>query len=685
MRAPQKFAFDRYTVGTCYYPEHWDESLWASDLTRMLEAGITVIRIGEFAWSVIEPREGVFSFDFFDRFLALCEEKGMKVIFGTPSATPPAWLTETHPEVLNRTKEGVTLRHGGRRHYNYNSAVYRSYVSRIVREEAAHFGPHPAIIGWQIDNELNCETNEFYSEADDEAFRVFVQKKYGTLDALNAAWGTAFWSETYTDWSQVHVLQPVLNRGNNPHRHLDYLRFVSDSAERFAAMQAEILRQYVKPGDFITTNGMFGNLDNHRMTDESLDIYMFDSYPDFGFALDRTGNDPTDLRDRNSSYKLTATRSVCPHFGIMEQQSGGNGWTTRMEAPAPRPGQLLLWAMQSVAHGADFISFFRWRTACFGTEIYWHGILDYDSRDNRKLAEVKDFARKFASINELCGADVTAAFAELRDYDNEWDGQVDIWHGRMQEHSRWGTFLTSQHERLPYDIVYLWKGTEAADLAKYPVLVMPHAMIAKESWIPVLKEYVENGGVLVLGCRSGLKEDHGQMVMAPQPGLFAELTGTDVRDFTYTSPAEPPVTADLSGTRIAMPVYNDVLTALPGTEVLARYENAYYAGEAAVTKRALGKGFVIHVGACFDEGNLPAILKAAGAKSPFEGIVTAAKDVELVMREKDGRRYVFALNYGAKPVAVRFEVPATSLLEGAEVDGGTVLPAYGVGVYALGE
>ena len=158
MRKPQNFAFDHYTVGTCYYPEHWDESLWESDLARMKEAGISVIRIGEFAWSVIEPREGEFSFDFFDRFLALCEEAGMKVIFGTPTATPPAWLTENHPEVLNGTAEGVLYRHGARRHYNYNSAVYRSYVTRIVREEAAHYGPHPAVIGWQIDNELNCES-----------------------------------------------------------------------------------------------------------------------------------------------------------------------------------------------------------------------------------------------------------------------------------------------------------------------------------------------------------------------------------------------------------------------------------------------------------------------------------------------------------------------------------------------
>ena len=381
----QHYQWPALTVGTCYYPEHWPETLWEDDLRRMLDSGITVIRVGEFAWSKFELHEGEFTFDFFDRFLDLCAEMGMKVIFGTPTATPPAWLTEKYPEVLNCSMDGVLYRHGGRRHYNYNSPVYQQLCARIVEQLARHYGHHPAIVGWQIDNEINCETCDFYSEADSAAFRKFLREKYGTLDALNDAWGTVFWNQTYTDWAQVYVPRPTATPGVNPHLLLDYSRFVSESAIRFCRIQADILRQHVAPGVYITTHGLFANLDNHRLQDECLDVMTYDSYPSFAFELDHPWN-PDAMNDRGWSRMLAEVRSVCPHFGIMEQQSGANGWYNRMEGPAPRPGQLTLWAMQSVAHGADFVSFFRWRTCTVGTEIYWHGILNYDNRDNRRLA-----------------------------------------------------------------------------------------------------------------------------------------------------------------------------------------------------------------------------------------------------------------------------------------------------------
>ena len=231
-------------------------------------------------------------------------------------------------------------------------------------------------MGWQIDNELNCEVDEFYSEADSVAFRNFVKEKYKTLDNLNEAWGTVFWNQTYTDWEQIYVPRPVLNNGCNPHLRLDYYRFISESTISFCKMQAEIISKYKKDGDYITTNGMFWNLDNHKMAEECLDVYTYDSYPSFAFGLNRDPKTAKDLNDRHWSKNLTEVRSICPHFGIMEQQSGAGGWTTRMEGPAPRPGQLTLWAMQSVAHGADYISFFRWRTCTFSTEMYWHGIFD---------------------------------------------------------------------------------------------------------------------------------------------------------------------------------------------------------------------------------------------------------------------------------------------------------------------
>ena len=196
---------DALTLGVCYYPEHWPEHLWEEDLFRMKEAGIQVVRIAEFAWSRFEPEEGAFTFAFFDTFMVAAERAGMDVIFCTPTATPPAWLTERHPEVLNATRDGVLYRHGVRRHYNYNAPVYRNYTKRIVTQLAKHYGRHPNIIGWQIDNELNCEVDVFYSDADHEAFRIWLKDRYGSLDALNEAWGTVFWNQTYTAWEEVFL------------------------------------------------------------------------------------------------------------------------------------------------------------------------------------------------------------------------------------------------------------------------------------------------------------------------------------------------------------------------------------------------------------------------------------------------------------------------------------------------
>ncbi len=683
MNKQQNFQWDEMTMGTCYYPEQWDKSLWPEDLDRMLDAGIRVARVGEFAWCKFEPEEGIFTFDFFDEFLELCLKKGMKVIFGTPTATPPAWLTEKYPEALNANRDGVPYRHGGRRHYNYNSAIYKSLCSRIVEKLAEHYGSHPAIVGWQIDNELNCETSEFYSEADSAAFRVFLQEKYGTLEKLNRAWGTVFWNQTYTDWNQIYVPRPVLNDGNNPHMHLDYLRFVSRSTLGFCRMQADIIRKYKKPADFITTNGIFDHVDNHAMEKDCLDVFTYDSYPNFANELARNPKASTDLNDRKWSRNLNEVRSVCPHFGIMEQQAGAGSWTTRMEGPAPWPGQLTLWAMQSVAHGADFISFFRWRTASVGTEIYWHGILNYDNRDNRRLAEVKDFYRKLKALDPVCGSDYAAPFALLKDYDNVWDSEVDAWHRRVTEKSEKEIFIASELTHTPYDVVYLQGDSRLSELKKYPVLFYPHPVIMNEQREKLLKDYVECGGILIIGCRAGYKDMNGRCVMMPQPGLLAELTGSDVQDFTFVTPAVEETWADWNGSRLETPVFNDILAPLDGAEVLAFYCGSYYAGKPAMVEKKRGCGKTIHLGSAFSRDNVKQLLAYTGILEPFAAYIDAPEELELVMRRKGEKKYLFVLNFQYEPVSYILKHPAKLLYTEEEEEGRRTLPAFGTAVYEI--
>ncbi len=672
----------KMTLGTCYYPEHWPESMWKEDLLRMLDTGIEVVRIAEFAWNKTEPEEGVFTFDFFDRFLDLCEETGMKVIFGTPTATPPAWLTEKYPEVLNVDTDGLVYRHGARRHYNYNTVVYRALTERIVTRLAEHYAHRPCIIGWQIDNELNCETNEFHSEADSAAFRIFLKKKYGTLEALNEAWGTVFWNQTYTAWDEIHVPRKTISNSTNPHEVLDYSRFVSDSARSFCKLQADILRRHLKPGDFITTNGMFGRLDNHQMTEESLDFYTYDSYPNFAYCLDAYTADDRDLRDRRWSRNLTEVRSVCPVFGIMEQQSGANGWNTRMEAPTPRPGQLTLWTMQSVAHGADFISYFRWRTATMGTEIYWHGILDYSGRENRRIAEVRDVRDKLKKLSPVAGKPYIARVAVVKDYDNNWDAELDKWHGRVAWASETALFSAAQRTHTPLDFIYLDHTTPEA-LKQYKILFYPHPGIMTPERAEMLKQYVAGGGVAVFGCRSAYKDINGRCVMDKLPGLLADLTGADIPEYSFIAPDAGTVTVQWGDDTLEAAVFTDLVEPGEGGTREAVYTSDYYAGSGALVSRATGAGKAYYYGTAFTESAARTFLEKLGAANPFGEVLELPVSCELAVRGDENRQYAFILNYLKTPADLRILRPARNMLTGEILEGVCSLPAYGVMVLEL--
>ncbi len=684
MKEKQKFQWEHLNLGVCYYPEHWDKSLWRDDLKRMKENGLHTVRIAEFAWQIFEPEEGVYSYELFDNFLKIAEEEEMKVIFGTPTAIPPVWLTEKYPEVLNCRKDGVLFRHGMRRHYNYNSPKLHELAADAVEHIASHYAKHPSIVGWQIDNEINCEINEFYSESDNVAFCSFLQEKYGNLDQLNRAWGTVFWDQTYTDWNQVYVPRTTINDWTNPHQMLDYTRFISESAIRFCRMQSDILRKYVKPGDFITTNGMFRNLDNHRMEEECLDVYTYDCYPNFAYSMREDPKHNTTLKDRRWSKNLTEVRSICPHFGIMEMQSGANGWNTQADTPAPKPGQITLWAMMSIMHGADYVSFFRWRTALFGTEMYWHGILDYDNCDNRKLKEIREFSKRVQAIDEVAGAEYVAGFALVRDYDNIYDAQQDVWHGRVADASEEEIFVASQLNHVPMDVVYMRENTELEELKKYPVLIYPHPEILTEKTAGLLEEYVRQGGSLVLGARTGQKDVDGHCVMKRMPGLLASLTQTAVKEFTLVGPADDKVTADWNGVKMDTGVFNDILEAAgPDAKVLAVYENNFYAGEAALVETKAGDGKVLHFGGVFTRENLKSFFAYLGIMEPLAQMVQAPEECETALRRKGGKEYLFVLNFSDQEQEICLGKAVTDLDNQKEAEGKVILPAYGTKVYRI--
>lgn len=682
-------AGEHFHLGVCYYPEQWPEHMWADDYSRMKEIGFTTVRMGEFAWNFFEPEEGVFAFDLFDRAIDLAYKHGLQVILGTPTATPPAWMTFKYPEILNASFEGKQFNHGMRRHYNYSSPVYRDYCAKITEAMAKHYANHPGVVGWQIDNEFNCEVNSFYSDADHIAFRTWLQEKYGSLDALNLAWGAVFWNQSYSDWEQVHLPRPTPGGAPNPHQALDEKRFISDNIISFARIQAEILRK-LAPKQWITTNGMFAHLDNHTLTDELLDFYSYDSYPNFA-TLWNDADRENPLMDRISSNHLTKVRSISPNFCIMEQQSGPGGWVNKLQQPSPKPGQMRLWTYQSVAHGADMILYFRWRTATFGTEIYWHGINDYHNKPNRRVAEAETVSRELGKIGEaIVGSRYAAEVAILHDYDNEWDGEFDVWHGPLTIESIYGWNKALQLSHIPFDYLNLKDDkTRMDDLVRYKVLVYPHPTIMSDETAELLKQYVAGGGKVIFGARTGYKDKRGHCRMTPFPGPVAELCGVTVEDFTLIvdKAATPNIRWVDGGDEDGMPasLFNDILhPENDNVETLALFDGDYYAGKPALTRNPFGSGEAYYYGAAFSRDVADALIRRLGLKPATTGWSELPPEVEVAIRVKQNRRFAFLLNYSDKPVKALLLRETEDMLEGERVAAGELnIAPYGVKILSL--
>lgn len=674
----KEIKFNKLTLGVCYYPEHWEKKLWHDDLSRMEKCGIEIIRIGEFAWTIFEPREGVYNFNLFDEFLEVVKKHRIRVIFGTPTATPPIWLTEKYPECLNAANDGTLFRHGMRRHYTYNSPVYNEFTKKIVTQLAKHYGHESVVAGWQIDNELNCEVDEFYSESDHKAFREFLKRKYKTLEKLNVVWGTTFWNQIYTDWNQVYLKRPNACHSANPHLALDEKRFFSDSCIRYCKLQYDILKKYINKEQFVTTNGMFAHVDSHEMTETALDFFMYDSYPDFGYSQE---NPDQELRDRKWSFNLSKVRSVCPNFGIMEQQSGPNGWVNRMLAASPKPGQMRLWTFQSVAHGADFISYFRWRTCSFGTEIYWHGLNDYSNQPNRRIKELQQIWHDFKKVYELAGTKYHAEIALIRDYDNEWDGELDKWHGSLTSYSDRSWFKASTYTHTPMDAVQMRKNTDLKELCQYKLLIYPHAAILTKQTADLLGEYVKAGGILVLGARTGYKDEYGHCPMVPQPGPVKNLCGVQIEDFTVLLPEDNEIRIDVEGNLFGATLFQEVLKPMPESHVLGYYRGGSYDGAPAVIENTYGRGKTVYYGSVFNRSCAEKLLERYGLRSPYDDEIDLEECCELAVRVTNEKSFLFVLNFSVKETNVIVKKPMKELLSEKTIMGKVGLEGFGVMIF----
>ena len=655
--------FDPFYYGCCYYPEAWEKSRHARDIARMAKLGFDFVRLGEGAWSYWEPEEGEYQFDLFDRVIELCRKNGIKVMLGTPTYAAPAWVSAKYPEVLRRDFNRIPMAHGSRRNFNYTSPKYIELSDKICTALAQHYKREKQVIGWQLDNEFNCHMDVSYAPSDTIAFRAWLKDKYKSIERLNDAWGTKFWSQTYDDWEQIDLPHPT-SAPPNPTQLLDESRFISDCVVRFAKRQAAILRA-ANPKWQITHNGLFNNV-NGRDLVKTLDFFSHDQYP--LFYSDWTGY----------SFNLVQARSLSLPFAILEQQSGPGGQLSYLHR-TPRPGEMRLWAWQSVAHGAKLFSYFRWRTCPYGAEQHWHGLLDPDDKDNRRITEARRVGEEFAKLPKaFLDAEPEKRFAVLRDFDNEINERRVNTYAKSGawEAGRWLAEMARRH--VAHDIVW-----PDSDLAGYGVLVAPHLKIADHAIVKKLDKFVRGGGVLILGAQSGLKDRNCHLVEDTPPGPLKELAGIEVEDWTTLANDE---TRDCAfagdGHTIKLSTFVERLKLTTASPVMnwRAADDPLLAGGCAVARNRVGKGAVYYIGGYCPAPAIAVLLGHFLVALNIPPLANASAQVEVIARRSGPRRFVALCNHSAVPQRVTALPAGRDLITGNRVTGTLTLAPHDVAV-----
>ena len=510
-----------FRFGADYYPEHWPEERWETDACLMQEAGINVVRLAEFAWAKMEPAPDQYDFAWLDRTLAVLAAHGISAILSTPTGSPAPWVMALYPDAYIVDESGVRRAYGNRREYCPTHPGYRERSRKVTHALAEHYHHHPAVIGWQTDNEFGdrctcpiCQRN----------FQEWLRKKYSTLDAVNAAWGAIFWSHTYSEWSQIPTFAAT-GGVPNPGLALDYDRFMSDAYVAFQQEQVDILRQ-VCPAHFVTHNfmGMYDKI-NYFDLAKPLDFVSWDNYP--RGRLENEVDYPFLALCHDTMRGLKGK-----NFWMMEEQSGSGGWQT--VAMNPRPGEIRLWSYQAIAHGADAILYFRWRAARFGTEQYWHGILDHDARPRRRYREVQQIGLELQRAGSaILESQRRARVAMVLSYDSRFAFQIQPTYP-MAPDQRYSNYLDifngyyAALHRLNIDVDII---SPDADVSPYAVVIAPALTVLAENTAAALTQFVQNGGVLLVTPRSGARDESNTIVNQPLPGLLAEVCGVEVDEY----------------------------------------------------------------------------------------------------------------------------------------------------------
>ena len=617
-------------VGTAWYPEQWPESRWEEDLRFMEAANIKVVRVSEFAWSALEPSEGHYDMDWLEHAIAAAAKHHIVTVLGTPTATPPAWLTHKYPEILRVEPDGRRVTHGNRAHASATSPVYREYCRKIAEEMAKRFGHNPNVVGWQIDNEYGYALMS-YDDLTQKKFQEWLQAKYKTLENLNALWTTAYWSQTYDDWSEI----PIPVGGHNPGLQLEWKRFVTKTWNDCQGNQIEAIRKVSDSRQFITGNlmGFFDGFDHYIIT-EPLTFASWDDY---------VGSGHVDPDFNGLSHDLTRGFKR-ENFWVMETQPGAVNWAGVNNFL--NKGEVRAMAWQAIAHGADEVGYWQWRSALNGQEQYHGTLVGPDGTPVPMYNEVRQIGQEFAKVQEAFrGTTVHSDVALLYSYDSHWAIQFQKHTDKYDDIALLKSYYRALRKLAQsVDVVSAY-----APLYTYKLVAAPDLNVLPKDLADRLLTYVRNGGHLVLGPRSGLKDEHNELLPQRQPGYLTDALGGRVEQY-YALEKDVSVHGDW-GTGQAS-IWAEQLSLLhPGPKTLMQYgkSNGWLDDQPAVLTTTYGKGTLTYIGAVLDDRLMKAaadwMVKIGGVVPAFMAV---PEGVEVSVRSGAGKKVVVLINFAAE-------------------------------------
>ncbi|MGY4899139.1 beta-galactosidase [Micromonospora aurantiaca (nom. illeg.)] len=651
---------DGIWYGADYNPEQWPEQTWAEDVELMRRAGVNLVSVGIFSWALLEPAPGRYVFDWLDRAIDLLHDGGISVDLATATASPPPWLAHRHPETLPRRADGTLLWPGGRQAYCPSSPVFRDHSLALVEAVARRYARHPAVVLWHVSNELGCHNVHCYCDVSAEAFRGWLRERYGDLDSLNAAWGTAFWSQRYHDWAEINPPRTAPTFAN-PTQQLDFLRFSSDEQRAQLRAERELLNRLVPQP--VTTNFMIGTgikyLDYHSWASD-VDVVSNDHY--------LTAADPQP--QVNLALAADHTRGVAggAPWLLMEHSTSAVNWQPRNVAKTP--GQMRRNSLAHVARGADGVLFFQWRASRAGAEKFHSALVPHAGPDTKVFREVCRLGADLRALAEVRGSRVDADVAILFDYEAWWGAELD---SHPSVDVTYTDRLSALHAALwragvTADVVH-----PSADLSRYRLVVVPTLYLVRDADADALRRFVETGGTAVVTYFSGIVDEHDHIRLGGYPGAFRDLLGVRVEEFFPLREGETVRLDD--GARAD--VWTEWLHA-EGAEVLAAYTDGPLPGVPALTRHAVGAGAAWYVGTRLDDEATDRLVARLLAETGVRPPVNAPAGVEVVRRRSADRSWLFVVNHTTEPA--RLAVSGVELLGGARCDGELEVPAGEVAV-----